>query len=78
MNLLLLFVVAGGCIFCLRFLWAMHQELKRLRSIPETSKAGRNRRIDARPYIRWSHGDVLHSFDRLRVRVRPVALRRTP
>jgi hypothetical protein len=35
MTLLLVLVVAGGCSFYLRFLWAMHQELKVLKSAPE-------------------------------------------
>ena len=37
MTLLLVLVVAGGCRFYLRFLWAMHQELKMLKSTPQTS-----------------------------------------
>ena len=38
MTLLLVLVVSGGCRFYLRFLWAMHQELKVLKSIPKASK----------------------------------------
>jgi hypothetical protein len=34
MNLLLVLGVIGGCIFNLRFLWAMHRELQQRRSTP--------------------------------------------
>ncbi len=39
MTVLLFLVLAGGCGFYLRFLWAMHQELKVLKSTPQTSRA---------------------------------------
>jgi hypothetical protein len=34
MNLLLILGVIGGCIFNLRFLWAMHRELQQSKSNP--------------------------------------------
>jgi len=77
-KFLLLLVLGVGCAFYVRFLWAMCQELQRLKRPQEAGKGKADRRNRERHHFHRSHVAVLHNFSGLRVRVRPFALRRTP